>query len=351
MTMQKLLYGTAILLAGLSTLAKVEANTVNTAPAQKLMKSFPSLPHHEIDAKFQAVQKGFEERSNLFLKGKHFQNWTANKNAKEIFEEFNRIREWRNHSWYTEGPGELIVSHMDFMVAQDLLDKGYYRQPNAIAFQYNRTDGSYNSSSLILNGQRFLALEGPSEQNVNQFFKLLQNFQVTQLVRLAPFASGEEPEIYPYWQDRIKKDPKAQGTQGIQGQIIEIPLAGIDKTYSIPYVYTDAWENNAKTDTTVLLNLIQSVRKANTSENSLIACHCNSGVGRTGTFIAGFALIQEIDRQIAAGTAIDNLDISIEKIVMQLSLQKLHMVAKPDQYLMLYRLVDQHIQALKKQKK
>jgi hypothetical protein len=316
------------------------SKTMNTITKQT--RSFPSLPNYERETKFEAVQKGFEERSNLFLKGKHFKNWTVNRPEQEILEEFKQIDEWRNQSWYSENTGELLVSRMDFMVAQDLLEKGYYRHPDIIAFQYNQTDGSYNSSTIVLNGYRFLAMEGPTEKNIKQFYKLLQNFQVTQLVRLAPASvssnnSGnpnnpQESQTYPYWQ-HLKKNITH----------IQIPYAGIQKTFPVLYYFTDSWKDNKAIDTTTLLNLIQSVRKDADADNSLIACHCSSGVGRTGTFIAGYLLLQEIDRQIAAGVNVDKLDLSIEKIVMQLSMQRVYLVASPEQYLALYRLVDQYI--------
>lgn len=329
---RKILYTTILALGSFSTIA--EATVTHSS------YTFPSLPMHEREAKFEAVQKGFEERSNLFLKGKHFQNWSNNKNQKEISEEFKRIEEWRNHSWYAENTGELLVSRADFMVAQDLLEKGLYSRPNLIAFQYNQTDGSYNSSTIVLNGQRFLALEAPTEKNVNQFYKLLQNLQVTQLVRLTPATSNGESQSLAYWQGRIKKDTKAGNT------IINVPLAGIKKTFPVRYYSTEAWQDNAGIDPQTLLKLIQNVRKDVDTDSGLLACHCGSGVGRTGTFIAGFLLIQEIDRQIAAGTKLEALDISIEKIVMQLSLQRFYMVAKPEQYLTLYRLVDTYVQSL-----
>lgn len=335
---KKIFYGLILLLScALSLSGIAEASLHN-----KIIDTFPSLPRYERETKFSAVQKGFEERSNLFLKGKHFQNWSANRNQKDIFEEFKRIEEWRHQSWYSEKTGEFLVSRIDFMVAQDLLEKGFYRRPNLIAFQYNQTDGSYNSSNIVLNGQQFLALEGPTEKNLNQFYKLLQNFQVTQLVRLTPTVSNEEQKTYPYWQGRIQKGNKSESN------FINIPLAGIRSTFPIRYYSMESWKDNDSIDPIDLSKLIQSVRKDSDPENGLLACHCVNGAGRTGTFIAGFALLQEIDRQIAAGVKLADLDISIEKIVMQLALQRVYMVSKPEQYLTLYRLVDSYIQHLQK---
>jgi len=337
-TAKKILYCIILMLSSACSLSGIAEASLNS----KALNTFPSLPRYECETKFAAVQKGFEERSNLFLKGKHFQNWSANRTQKDIFEEFKRIEEWRHQSWYSEKTGELLVSRIDFMVAQDLLEKGFYRRPNLIAFQYNQSDGSYNSSNIVLNGQRFLALEGPTEKNLSQFYKLLQNFQVTQLVRLTPSISNGEQQSSPYWQGRIKKDSKTKSN------FINIPLAGIQTSFPIRYYFTESWQDNGSIDPLALSQLIQAVRKDSDPENGLLACHCGNGVGRTGTFIAGLVLLQEIDRQIAAGIKLAEIDISIEKVVMQLSLQRVYMVAKPEQYLTLYRLIDHHIQNLQK---
>lgn len=335
MTIRNVVYSTVFLLGSLSTSAEANIN--------QFQGTFPSLPLQQREEKFNEVQKGFEERSNFFLKGKHFQTWSSNRPKQEIFDEFTRINEWRNHSWYSES-GEFLISRQDFMIAQDLLEKGLYRRPHLIAFQYNQTDGSYNSSSIVLNGQRFLAMEAPTAKNVTQFFKLLQNHQVTQLVRLTPAESKGESQSYPYWQDRLKTKTQNKA----QVQFLQLPLAGIHKTFPVQYYFTDEWQDNEGIDPKSLMKLILEVRKNYSPDNGLLACHCRAGVGRTGTFIAGFILLQEIDRQIAAGTPLNNLDISIEKVVMQLSLQRAYMVSQPEQYLTLYRLVDAYMQTLKK---
>lgn len=348
MTMQKFLCGTGLVLVFLASFSRAEASlspTPSLAASIRALQTFPSLPAHEKESKFAAVEKGFEERSNLFLKGKHFQKWALNRKQKDIYDEFKRIEEWRNHSWYAENTGDLLISRTDFMVAQDLLEKGYYKKPNNIAFQYNQTDGSYNSSTIVLNGYHFLVLETPSVKNIHQFYKLLQNFQVTQLIRLAGTTSTDgshDSESYPYWQASIKQDVKTKG------QYIHIPLAGVRKTYPIRYYFETFVKDNKGIDAKNLLKLIQSVRKDMDPNYPLIACHSTNGVGETGSFVAGFLLLQAIDQSLASGTALDDLNISIEEIVMKLSMQRLFMVDTAEQYLSLYRLVDLYIQSLKK---
>jgi len=299
--------------------------------------SLPTLPQQHIETRFQAIQQSFEQRAVLFLKGKPFRPWRANKSRKEILEEFEQINDWRFHSWYVDPTANILISRMDFMVAQDLLEKGLYRKPALIAFQYNQTDGSYNSSTIVLNGFKFLALESPNAKTARNFLTILQNYRVNQLVRLA--SSSENANSYAYWAGKLRTNAKTRETY------LNIPQDTGGPAYSLRYYATETWADNQGMDPQQLLRLIQAVR-GHYDANGLIACHSTNGAGRTGTFLAGFLLLSEIDRQIAAGVSKNALDVSIEKIVMQLSLQRPYLVRKAEQYYTLYRLVDLYIKDL-----
>lgn len=300
------------------------------------VKTFPSLPVLYKENKFKDIERAVTERANLFLKGHTFQRYTINRPAAEILEEFKQLKAWRDHTWYSEKKGGVIISRPDFMIAQDLLDKGFYRRSHIIAFDYNHSDATYNSSTIVLNGQRFLALEAPTQKTLDNFFKLLQNYQVTQLVRLTTAMEGNIEKSYPYWPGKIQTNAKTGQT------FLNLPLVGSKKTLPILYYYLDTWLDHKGIEAHILLKTLERVRKEYSKEG-LLACHCSGGVGRTGTFIAGLLLLNEIDQQLAQGKSIETLNISVEKVVMQLSLQRLYMVAKPDQYLSLYRLVDLYL--------
>lgn len=315
----------------------------NAAIAKKetIRGTFPSLPTSVRENRFQEIQKAFDERSKLYLQGRQFHSWKPNRPIEEIQEEYTKIGEWRHQTWYSEETKDCLISRTDFMVAQDLLEKGYYKRPHLLAFQYNQTDGTYNSSSIVLNGYRFLAMEAPqNEKLTSNFFNLLQNHQVTQLVRLTSSSEKGILKSMPYWNQRLKKDPKT-------GEITLLaPFAGRFKSYPIRYYAIDSWPDNSGVDPKLLIKLVQEVRKNFDLQHGLLACHCSGGVGRTGTFLAAFLLMEEIDKQIAQGINPQNIDISIEKIVMQLSLQRSYMVSRPAQYITLYRLVDLYVKEL-----
>jgi hypothetical protein len=299
--------------------------------------SLPTLPQQYIAARFQAIQQSFEQRAVLFLKGKPFHRWRANKARKEILEEFEQLNDWRLHSWYVDPTANILVSRIDFMVAQDLLEKGLYRKPAFIAFQYNQTDSSYNSSTIVLNSLKCLALESPSARSTRNFLTLLQNHRVTQLVHLSS-ANENIHQKNEAWVGKLKTNSKHE-------TYLTFPQGNGAAPYRIRYYATDAWEDQQGLNPATLLRLIQSVRN-HYDPQGLIACYSTNGGGRTGTFLAGFLLLREIDRQIAAGVGKNLLNISIEKVVMQLSLQRPYLVRTGEQYYTLYRLVDLYIKDL-----
>ncbi len=258
--------------------------TANSAFAKR---TFASLPTTYRENKVKEVENGFEERSKMFLQGRQFRSWKFNKPDDEIKTEYENLNEWRNHTWYSESSKTALISRPDFMIAQDLLEKGYYKRPHLIAFHYNQTDGSYNSSTIVLNGQHFLAMEAPSTPKLtDNFFKLLQNFQVTQLVRLTPEQEKDIPKSIPYWNNRVSKDVKTGALT------LNAPQIGTDKTYPIHYYVIENWFDNRGISPEILLNIIQDIRKHYDPKAGLLACHCSGGVGRTGTFLAAFLLIQ-----------------------------------------------------------
>lgn len=48
--------------------------------------------------------------------------------------------------------------------------------------------------------------------------------------------------------------------------------------------------------------MVEELRKSY-KLSDIVAVHCNAGVGRTWTFIAAFLLIDDINKQLAAGVS------------------------------------------------
>jgi protein tyrosine phosphatase len=208
------------------------------------------------------------------------------------------------------------------------------RYPFPGAFAYNHASPSYNASIITLDGKQFLAMEAPTKDNLNRFCQLFSQYHVTDLVRLTPAISANKENSFPYWEGHINIHP-ATGRSTIE-------LGGGE----INYYATDCWENHEGLEPNRLIALVKAVME-NGGPNSVIAVHCRAGVGRTGTFLAAYELIQKIDEQIAHGVAVDNIQISIDKIVWELSLQRPFMITHFSQYVALYQLVSSYTESLK----
>lgn len=296
---------------------------------------FPVLPLEVRQKHKDNVQLEIEKRWEKVLQKKPSFAPYKKKHEQEIRKEFQELQCFRINLWCRNLEGSLCICNEDYMVAQDLLEKGYYRMINNIAFAYNRTDSSYNASTVLLEGYHFIALQEPNEKILNLFFKFLINHQVSILVRVKPAQEFTKLNSIRYWKDRLEKTPNS----------LLLNVAPVDKsgrklgTIYVAYSYTDQWEDNMGIDVKELYRLVQEVRNiyATSDKSKPIACHCASGVGRTGAFIAAFVLAELIDK--SNGEEIP----SIEEIVMKLSIQRPNLMGTEEQYLLLYHFVDYYL--------
>ena len=295
---------------------------------------FPTLPQAWREQHVQQVFKEFDKRWHNLRKHKSNFSLYSVKTNEQIAVEFQQLNALRAKIYYDNPQDTVHISATDYSVSQAVLVKEIYNNPEHIAFAYNCTDDSYNASTVLINGYHFIALQEPWPQTVKAFFKLLLNWHASILVKLKA-----DDEVYSYstdyWTDRIDT---------INGQDhIRIDFTGATKKtihpVFIPYESTQNWVDDQGIDVEELYDLVQKVRTTyhNLKTKGPIVCHCASGVGRTGTFIAAFAMAEYLDHH-----RIETL--SIEEIVLKLSLQRHLMVAIPEQYKTLYRFAEYYQQ-------
>lgn len=295
---------------------------------------FPILPTEIRQKHKDNVQEAIEKRWYKVLQVKSSFAPYAAKPDQEIKKEFQELQRLRMNLWYKNPAGSPRICQEDYMIAQDLLEKGFYRVITNIAFAYNRTDSSYNASTILLEGYHFIALQEPNNDILHLFFKFLVNHQISILIRVKPEQEFNKANSVKYWNGRLK--------QAEHGTYINISPPDVANIF-IPYCYTDKWQDNMGVDVKELYRLVQEVRSiySTSNKNAPIACHCASGVGRAGAFIAAFVLAELIDK--SNGTEIP----SIEEIVMKLSIQRPNLMGTSEQYLILYKFVDYYLSVRK----
>ncbi|HSX20042.1 MAG TPA: protein-tyrosine phosphatase family protein [Gammaproteobacteria bacterium] len=299
----------------------------------------PALSRQRIDLNFKQANDGFQQRWKEFAQNRTFVRYAPDFKDDELAAKFLEIKKTRKNVYY-ENFGELPQrSRMEYERSQILLSNGCYKVLHHMAFEYNHTHPSYNSSNVILNGHRFLALEGPQKpEHVGNFLRLLVNYDVKQLVRL----TRDEDHGFKsqnYWRDAVNVNKNEQ-------QLLTFKLEGEDPTqtqpYSVLYYATDSWLDFSGTSPELLLQMVEQVRK-DYKKGDIVAVHCSAGVGRTGTFIAAFLLLDEVDQQLQRGVPKNRIKLSIEELVYKLSLQRAYAVAEPEQYVNLHQLVKMYV--------
>ena len=274
----------------------------------------------------EAARVGFEQRWEKFASNRTFPVWRKSEEEsvlRDRFEQIGRDR-WSVYFINPEDFDKGIGRYLDEYATPDR--EGWHsRYPFPLTFQYNLAYPGYDASVIWLGDRCFIAAEAPSLGNYELFYQMLNQYRVTDLVRLVPMRDGEREGCYPYWEGRLAIHPD-------DGRLA-IHLFEKD----IRYYVSDRWKNHQAHDVDRLLALLKAVRE---QKDSTVAVHCRAGVGRTGVFIASFALLQKVDEQLAEGK---DLEISVDRIVWQLSLQRPFTITRFSQYEMLYRLLDAYL--------
>jgi hypothetical protein len=281
-----------------------------------------------------AAQRGFHERlAETHTDTRHFPLWTAGWRTEDLQGRFEGLHRDRKAVYYVSPThsGTKTNHPPRSALFQKPDEKIFKKATSPMAFAYNLATPRYNASIITLNTQQFLAFEAPCHENIQDFCSLLTQYHVTDLVRLTPHEEGGTERTVPYWEGHVSTDPATgRSTITLCGRVMN-------------YVYTEYWPDLQGIDPTVLIGLVQAVT-ANAHPDQMIAVHCHAGIGRTGTFLAAYELMRQIDEQIARGVPHDKISVSVDKVVWELSLQRLYSVTTLSQYETLYRLVEIYIQ-------
>lgn len=322
------------------------SSLVTLQKENKAWTNMYSLSQQDIDQHFAQVQAHVLDRWESLAQNVDFPYYSYNKSEDEIVQEFYDFNDLRLAFWLKDPQAFPCQSNPEFKVAQVILGNKQYRQPNCISFEHALTEGSYNSSSIPVGKRRFFALEGPLQEHVPAFFKLLNNWSVSHLVCLTDETDQKgTPKCFPYWKDRIvEKEGQTLLSVWVDGQYEHTKEQW--GSIEIPYERWQDWEDHHGIDPQQLVEAANRVRK-NKDSRDIIAVHCSAGVGRTGTFISSICILDEIDRQLANGASTNEIQLQISKLFLYLNFHRPWIVAKPAQYLTLYRVVDWYLDQYK----
>lgn len=190
--------------------------------------------------------------------------------------------------------------------------------------------------------QTFIATQAPYEQTIPQFWQMVVEKHISQIVMLTELSEARNPSIelaYPYWPTNgtlilengievtlvEQKELPSKFPEKIEVRKLRLRHGEIDRLIT-HYWYRNWIDNTAPDQPEVIRNLIQSVKE----DSSPVLVHCAAGVGRTGVFIVLFHLMQRAERE--------DKHIRLFDLVAYLRKQRPHMVATLTQYRFCYRL-------------
>lgn len=264
---------------------------------------------------FDIAKSQVEERWQTFQSNRKFREFKPGKSDAQLKEEFEEICKIRSSIWK-----EAIYKRAEHLIAEDLV-----RAPGCAAFHYNNTVPYYNASTIFLGDRTYIACEGPRSKDIPAFFRLLASQGITHLVRLTGSFEGWSKKCHPYWDGYI--------TESEGNHYLNIPTdTGI---YSLRAFQMDDWRDHQGIDPNALLKMTLETRKS--LGDGLLLAHCSAGVGRTGTFLAALAILDALE---------NGAPLSIEELVYRLSLQRIHTVAKPAQYITLHRMAELYLRKM-----
>lgn len=199
-------------------------------------------------------------------------------------------------------------------------------------FVYNIASQTFGGSIMTVGGRQFLAIAAPTDQTMPAFINLLTQYKVTDLVRLSPPA--EKRETHPsYWENHLNISEKTGN--------LTIELGGREMNYYC----TDGWNKSRELEPRRLIALVKQIM-AHETPDQLVAVHCRAGIDRTGAFLVLYELICEIDSQYARGVSPSKIQVSVDKVIWKLSLQRSFMVSLFPKYVDIYQAVGAYLEML-----
>ncbi|MGI4851228.1 MAG: protein-tyrosine phosphatase family protein [Janthinobacterium lividum] len=170
------------------------------------LTSFPTLPLEDSQQHQENVDAQIKKRwADVIAEKGNFALYEQKKDE-EIYQEFRNLHFLRLNIWYRDPNASPRICQKDYKVTQSLLNQGYYRKVNNIAFDYNHTDDHYNASTILINDQHFIALQEPNLKILSNFFTLLINHRASILVRLNPRVEYTDDQSITYWDNRLSSD-------------------------------------------------------------------------------------------------------------------------------------------------
>ena len=186
-------------------------------------------------------------------------------------------------------------------------------------------------------------MQGPKDNTVGDFWSIVWVHHVDIIVMLTSLEEGGKVKCARYWPESGHEifdqwEVNILGEQTLQSFTVrKLKLTRLEEPEEerivTQYHVTDWGDYSVPDTTTSLINTVTSVRDVN-KVSSPILVHCSAGVGRTGTFIAVYRIIQSLLSTILVHTLPSPWD-----TVLDMRKARPKMVQKREQYLFIFKCI------------
>nr|XP_022307734.1 uncharacterized protein LOC111113736 [Crassostrea virginica] len=207
----------------------------------------------------------------------------------------------------------------------------------------------YINASFIENMDRkiaYIATQGPKENTVNDFWRMVWQENVSQIIMLTNIMEGGKIKCFQYWPDC--SNTELYGNVTIENVSDKHYAFYITRKFVLShkphqmsrdimqYHYT-MWPDHGTPGPLNLAVFHSEVLRTSTDENTTpLVVHCSAGIGRTGTFIALDALFKEGEK---------TGKINVAKYVKIMRSCRMNMVQNYEQYMTIFTALNERFKA------
>ncbi|XP_078328949.1 receptor-type tyrosine-protein phosphatase T-like isoform X2 [Crassostrea virginica] len=192
----------------------------------------------------------------------------------------------------------------------------------------------------------YIATQGPKENTVNDFWRMVWQQNVTQIIMLTNIMEGGKIKCFQYWPDC--SNTELYGNFTIENVSEKHYAFYITRKFVLShkqqqmshdimqYHYT-MWPDHGTPEPVNLAVFHSEVLRTSADENKTpMVVHCSAGIGRTGTFIALDALFKE---------GIKSGKINVAKYVKIMRSCRMNMVQNYEQYMTIFTALNERFKA------
>nr|XP_022306912.1 receptor-type tyrosine-protein phosphatase T-like [Crassostrea virginica] len=194
--------------------------------------------------------------------------------------------------------------------------------------------------------KQYIASQGPKQNTLNDFWAMIWQENVTQIVMLTNLKEGVKLKCTQYWPEKMKarlhgdiviKNVEEKEYAFYVIRKLTVSLKEQKKSRVVTQYHYTTWPDHGTPDPLSLVVFYSHVLRTKTNQNKApVVVHCSAGIGRTGTYIA-------LDALYKSGKASGKINVAEYVKVMRSN--RMNMVQTYEQYMTIFLALNEEFKA------